>query len=268
MRALSLAALTVLEASALDAIGIAARCGYSHVGLRAVAATPAEPQPAMLADPAAAAAIRAELQARGIGVLDVEIVRLTERMDWDLLARLVAFAQSVGAGRMLVADNDSDPMRSRDNLARLAELAVAAGVVACLEAMPWTCAPDLNAARERVEGIANAALLVDAFHLVRSGGSPAALVAGEPAISYLQLCDIVGPVPPMADIIVEARSDRLFPGEGEVDLVTLLRKFPGLPVSVEVPADRLRLTGVGPEVRARMAREAALRVLGEADGDT
>jgi sugar phosphate isomerase/epimerase len=55
--------------------------------------------------------------------------------------------------------------------------------------------------------------------------------------NYLQLCDAPAERPgDMQEIIRQARSDRLFPGEGELDLENLLRVLPaGLPISVEVP---------------------------------
>lgn len=254
---LSLAALTVLEAGPIEMVRIARACGYSHVGLRPVAATAAEPHVPVLTDAPAKRELARVLAGEGIGVLDCEIVRLVPEMDWDLVRSVIDFAAQFGAARLLLADNDPQPERSKAALAQLAELARPAGVAACLEFMPWTCAPNLAAARERIGGIANAALLVDAFHLARSGGAVADLDPGEAAVSYLQLCDIAGPIPPLDEILREARSDRLFPGDGEVDLVGLLRRFPGLPISLEVPVDRLR----GARERARMALMGARKVL-------
>jgi len=265
-RPLSLAALTVLEAGPVETIRIAAATGYSHVGLRPVAATPTEKHWPMLRDKTLADAIRAALAEGNIGVLDVEILRLTPQIDWDEVQATVDFAQSLGAARVLVADNDPDPARSRDSLAHMGAVAAAAGVTIALEFMPWTHAPNLATARERAQGLEGVALLVDAFHLVRSGGKAEDVAQGDPLISYLQLCDIAGPIPPMETILQEARADRLFPGEGEVDLVTLLRRLPDLPISLEVPADRLRLAGVSAQERAALAIAATRRVLEQADG--
>ena len=194
-------------------------------------------------------------------MLDCEIVRLLPETDWELMQRTIDFAADFGAHRLLVADNDPDASRSAASLARLAGMAAAHEVAACLEFMPWTCAPDLTAARRRIAGIDGAALLIDAFHLARSGGSPADLLASD-RVSYLQLCDIGGPIPAMDEILREARSDRLFPGEGEIDLAGLLARLPHCPVSLEVPADRLRDAGVAAEQRARLAIAAARRVMG------
>ncbi|NOW47648.1 sugar phosphate isomerase/epimerase [Novosphingobium sp. SG751A] len=263
-RAISLAALTVLEAGPVETIRIAAACGYTHVGLRPVAATPTERHWPMMADAALAGEIRAALDGEGVGVLDVEILRLTDVIDWDQVRATADYAAAVGAQRILVADNDPDAGRSRDNLARMGEIADGAGAVVALEFMPWTHAPNLAAARARTQDLRGVAMLIDAFHLVRSGGRVDELVAGDPAISYLQLCDIAGPTPDMDAILTEARADRLFPGEGDVDLAGILQRYPTLPISLEIPADRLRLQGVGPRERAALAITAMRRVLEKA----
>ncbi|MEO0316384.1 MAG: hypothetical protein RL404_61, partial [Pseudomonadota bacterium] len=201
-----------------------------------------------------------------IEVLDCEIVRLTDKIDWDHMACVVAFAAEFGAARLLVADNDPDPSRSADSLARLVDLGRAHGVTPCLEFMPWTYAPNLSAARTRISGIEGAALLIDAFHLARSGGTPDDL-RGEDRVSYLQLCDIAGPIPLMDAILNEARAERLFPGEGEIPLVALLRRLPRLPLSLEVPANRLRDVGVSAEDRARRAIAATRRLMSSEPAD-
>lgn len=244
-------------------VRIARACGYSHVGLRPVAATATEAHVPILDHPANRRELLSALDGEGISVLDCEIVRLTDTIDWDAMDRVLDFCAEFSASRLLVADNDSDHQRSRDSLARLATMGASRKVLACLEFMPWTSAPNLAAARQRVSGIANAALLIDAFHLNRSGGSPEDIGPGDP-VSYLQLCDIAGPVPDPDEILREARADRLFPGQGDVDLAELLVRTRDVPLSLEVPADRLRDAGVSAERRARMAIEAAMALLGRA----
>ncbi len=257
----SLAALTVLEVSPLEAARIAARCGYTHIGLRPVAATPTEPHFPVLIDRSLSDELAKVLAGEGIGVLDVEIVRLVPQIDWGELERVLEFAARFGAPRLLVADNDPDSARSHASLAQLADRSAAFGVTPHLEFMPWTCAPNLASARARIAGIANCRLLIDAFHLARSGGSPDDLVPGDPAIGYLQLCDIAGPIPAMNEILREARSDRLFPGEGEIELAELLQLLPGLPIALEIP-NALS----DPASRARKAIEATRTLLAQVNG--
>jgi len=72
-------------------------------------------------------------------------------------------------------------------------------------------------------------------------------------LRYLQLCDALPGVPAdMQEIIRQARSDRLFPGEGGLDLRGLLRALPAdLPISLEIPMAR----PMPPYERARTALE-------------
>jgi sugar phosphate isomerase/epimerase len=58
-----------------------------------------------------------------------------------------------------------------------------------------------------------------------------------------------------------ARYERMFPGEGGIDLVSLARAMPAdIPVSIEVPTASLAKT-LNVEARARRALEGAKRVL-------
>jgi sugar phosphate isomerase/epimerase len=62
----------------------------------------------------------------------------------------------------------------------------------------------------------------------------------------------------MQEIIRQARSDRLMPGEGGLDLLALLRALPEhLPLSLEIPY----ATPMPPLERARRAYQSTLRVL-------
>lgn len=77
MRTLSLAALTLLDVPPPEQVRIAARTGFTHVGLRLLPATPADPDYDMLGDTPAVRATLSALMETGIRVSDVEIVRLT-----------------------------------------------------------------------------------------------------------------------------------------------------------------------------------------------
>jgi hypothetical protein len=113
---------------------------------------------------------------------------------------------------------------------RSADLAGRYGpALAGLEIMPWTDAMDLTQAARIVErsgrAPTHAALLVDPFHFSRSRQAARGIAAIPPSrLHYLQLCDAPPALPPTKDaIIAEARAERLFPGEGGIDLVGLLR---------------------------------------------
>jgi sugar phosphate isomerase/epimerase len=89
----------------------------------------------------------------------------------------------------------------------------------------------------RQAAVPGAGVLVDALHLWRSGGTVAdlATLKGE-ELAYIQLCDARATPPRLKDLRAEARGDRFYPGDGGLDLASLLAALPaGLPLSVEAP---------------------------------
>jgi sugar phosphate isomerase/epimerase len=73
-------------------------------------------------------------------------------------------------------------------------------------------------------------------------------------MNYAQICDAPGEIPTTVEgLIHTARCERLLPGDGGIDLVSLFAALPsGLPVSVEVPNEK-QAPAVGPLEWARQA---------------
>ena len=264
-RALSLAALTVLELDPAARVRCAAEAGYSHVSLRLIAATPDEPQHDLLHEGPARRALLQALADTALPVLDVEILRLEPHTRVADFEPVLAMAALVGARHLLVAGNDPEPDRLLQRYGQLCEQAAAHGLTADLEFMPWTDVPDLPAAVQLVRQVNHAAagVLVDAFHFSRSHSRLDDLAAvPREWLHFMQLCDVPAAVPPTLDAIrTEARTARCFPGEGELDLPALLRALPaGLPISLEVPTGPPALAGPALQ-RAQRAMAGARALL-------
>lgn len=267
---ISLAFLTAFDVGPVEAVRIAAATGYQMVGLRILpAAANGEPDYPLLTDDRLLAKLRAVMADTGVSVGDVEIVRLKPETDWDLLARFVERCQALEARHVLVAGDDPELSRLADGFGRFCDLAAPAGLTADLEFMPWTAVPDLATARAVVEaaGRPNGGVLIDALHFDRSTtglGDVAALPAAR--VNYVQFCD--GPVPydPSDEGLIHiARNERLFPGEGGVDLTGLARTIPeGVTISVEVPHRALarKIDAHGRAAMAIAATRAILRAAG------
>lgn len=136
------------------------------------------------------------------------------------------------------------------------------GLLVAVESFPWS-ALTLPAAIEilRRAGAPNAGLLVDVWHFYNGGGSPKDLVDLPGAgVASMQLND--GPLV-HEDFLTHARDRRELPGEGELDVVGLIRAvrrsgFTG-PFCVEANTPTLRALPVGEA--ARRAADAAFGVL-------
>ena len=264
-RPLSLAALTVLELTPPEMVSCAADAGYSHVGIRLLPATPTEPQYDLVGDTPLLREVERRLADTGIRVLDVEIFRLKPETRVADYEAAIATAARLGARELLVAGNDPDEARLIDSFAAFCALADRYGLGAGLEFMPWTDAKDLMQAARIVErcGSNNASVLIDPFHLSRSRSRIEDIATIPPSrLHFMQFCDVPAAIPPTMDaILAEARAERLFPGEGGVDLLGLLRAVPrDVPLSLEVPTHTLARS-VGATERARRALAATQRVL-------
>jgi hypothetical protein len=143
-RIFSLASLTVLELSPPEMVDVAARAGYSHVGLRLVPATPEEHHFPLVADGDLRRQTLRRLRDTGIAVLDVEILRLKPDTVVADFEKVLAVGAEFGATELLVAGNDVDEQRLTDNFAALCDLAAPYGLHPHLEFMPWTDACNLS----------------------------------------------------------------------------------------------------------------------------
>ena len=268
-RPISLAALTVLELTPPDRVTCAAEAGFSHVGIRLIPATPAEPQYDLVGDTPLVREIEARLADTHVDVLDVEIFRLkpeTRVVDYE---GAIATAARLGAKCLLVAGNDPDEARLIERFGAFCDLAGRYAVGASLEFMPWTDAKDLAQGARIVEAAnrANGGVLIDPFHLSRSRSSIEEITSVPvKRLHFMQFCDVPAAIPPtMDEILAEARAERLFPGEGALDLVGLLRAVPrDLPLSVEVPTHTLART-MSASDRARRALASTRAVLERLD---
>ena len=271
-RPISLAALTVLELTPPEMVDCAAEAGFSHVGIRLLPATPTEPQYDIVGDTPLLREVERRLADTGVKVLDVEIFRLKPDTRVSDYEAAIATAARLGASELLIAGNDPDEARLIDSFAAFCDLAGSYGLGADLEFMPWTDANDVTQAARIIErtGRDNAGLLIDPFHLSRSRSRIEDIATVPPSrIHFMQFCDVPAAIPPTMDaILAEARAERLFPGEGGVDLLGLLRAVPrDRPLSLEVPTLTLAKT-VGATERARRALAATKRVLAQLDNES
>jgi sugar phosphate isomerase/epimerase len=269
-RSYSLSFLTVADLAPADAIRVAARAGYDKVGLRLLpAATSGEAPYPILSDPKVLADAQAAIAETGIGISDVEIVRLNPHTRVDEFLPFLDCAAALGASKILVAGDDADHARLTQTFGKFAELAGRYGMTADLEFMPWTGVRNAVQANAIVQAAAEPAggVLPDALHWDRTGGRVEDLTAiPREKIHYIQLCD--GPVAydqSDAGLISIARGGRLMPGDGGIDLVAFLKALPNdVPISVEIASLEL-MQQMPADERARKALRKAKAVVATLD---
>jgi sugar phosphate isomerase/epimerase len=239
---LGLAHFTVLEVPPLDLISLAARIGYASVGLRLHPAFPGAPYYTIPTGSSAMREMKERMQGEGVSVYDIEFVIVDPDFAAERLRAILESAGELGAQRLSVCGDDPDRGRLEANFAELCDLAGGFSMGVDLECMAWRQVSSFPEAVRVVEaaGRPNGGALVDALHLARTGGSPGDLKAVPPQrIRSVQLCDAPATRPASTEAIIEeARSKRLPPGDGDLQLRELLAVLPDdVCLSVEVPMD-------------------------------
>ena len=258
-RQYSLSFLTVADVSPVEAVKIAAECGYAQVGLRLLPAAPNEAEYPILTDKNLIKETQAALADSGVKVADVEIIRLSPDFDGSQYLQFLEVAQQLGAKHILIAGNDSEQNRLIENYASFCELSKKYNLTCDLEFMPWTAVKNLAQAQAIVEqsGQSNAAILIDSLHFDRSDSTieqVKALSASQ--MNYVQLCDGLAKYDPSDEGLIQiARNNRLVPGQGDIDLLGLLAALPeNITLAAEVP--NLQLAKLPALERARINLQA------------
>ncbi|WP_130804780.1 sugar phosphate isomerase/epimerase family protein [Acinetobacter ihumii] len=239
-REYSLSFLSVADVSPVNAVKIAAECGYAAVGLRLLPAAPHEADYPILTDASLIKETQAALKDTGVKVADVEIIRITPEFEAKKYLQFLEVAQQLGAKHILIAGNDPEQARLIQNFAQFCELSQRYGLSCDLEFMPWTNVKNLSQAQQIVEASEqdNAAILIDSLHFDRSDSTLEQVKALDPKrINYVQLCDGLAHYDSSdAGLIKIARSNRLVPGQGEIDLIGLIAALPAnMTLAAEVP---------------------------------
>lgn len=261
----SVAHLTALSLAPPELIRAAARTGYQTVGLRMIQVTPTSPGYPLMTNAPMLKDTKAAIAETGVGVFDIEFVRITPDIDIAALEPFIATGAELGARQVIAAPYDPDLSRLTASLAALCDLSARYGLGAVLEFFPWTNVNGVLEAAAIVEatGRANAGILVDTLHLDRCGNTPDQLDSIAPSrLPFVHICDVEPGRPDTTEgLLHHARAERLPPGEGVLDIRGVLRHMPaGIPIALEVPMEALT-RAIGPEGVMRRAREAAERLL-------
>lgn len=238
-RRLSLAHLTAIDLPPPELIRTAADVGFDDVGLRLIRVTETSPGYPLMDDPAMMRATRAALRDTGIGVHDIEFVKIEPDTDIPSLDRFLDAGAELGAKEVITAPYDADLSRLADRLAALDERAVSYGLGVVLEFFPWTVVPTLEAALDVVAAAGpRIGILPDSLHFDRSSSRIETLAALPPErLRFAHLCDAtVHPPYSNDDLLHAGRAERLPPGLGGIDLAAFVRAMPpNLPLAIEVP---------------------------------
>jgi sugar phosphate isomerase/epimerase len=268
-RQFALAPLTLIELTPPEFVSAAANAGYDAVGLRLSPFRAGEARHPMLLvngqKPPMLRETERRMRGSGVQLLDIEVMLLTPERDVREFAPVFEVGALLGAKHALTLIDIEDAEQAAAQFAQLCEVSAPFGVNCALEFAAWLGVGTVHAARAVVAsaGQPNGGVMLDPFHLFRSGGSVADIASLDPDwLRYAQFCDAPAQAPAsFAAISEEARFERLPPGEGGLPLREFLQALPAnIPLGLEVPMRRLSENVNGVE-RARRALVAARRVV-------
>lgn len=234
---LSLAHLSELDVPPLRLVELAAKAGFASIGLRTSPASPGGVE-YPLRTGAEQAEMRQRLSDNGVTIAEVEMVPLTAALRAADYKPMMEVGAALGATRLTVGGGDTEDFSIiAEKLAAMADLAQGYGLAVDLEFMPFRPVKTLSDALEVVKRAnhPNAHILIDVLHVFRSSSDIQLFKAIDPKLlGPVQLCDAPAKAP--GDLVAEARTRRLLPGHGELNLESLLTSLPdGLAYGIEVP---------------------------------
>jgi sugar phosphate isomerase/epimerase len=241
-----------------DTLAAAAQGGFNSVGLRVTGRRVEDAFPDLVGSNSQVAALRQFAVESGMRISSVAGYGFFPDIGLEHHERVLETAAELGCKLMLLNVYYHDQSAFVDALAPLGECAARYGVRIALEFMPFSGLRTIHDAEKAIDlaQCGNIGHVIDALHLMRSGGTPADVLRVDPTRIFLgQLCDAkLKQLQPSDDeLAAEARLYREYPGEGDAPLYDLLTALPNnLEIEVEVPrsdfgsmsfGDRARKTG-------------------------
>lgn len=262
MTSLSLHHLVALDLSPAELVKLAGELGCDHVCLITQAPADATRLPAVGDEDVEG--LRRLMDESGLTAHSVTSFPLLPDTDIGAYRAGLARGARLGATRANARVLDPDSGRAAETFAAFGALCGEFGILPCIEFYGFEDRAALSRAAGTIRAAGCGALTLDSLHVARTGTAWDELQALDPAlIGYVQLCD--GPLAATAeDYAREGPYDRLAPGDGELPLRDFLSLIPSsLPLSLEVPCQRLREAGYGPTEAAKYIVERTRAFLGE-----
>src|SRR5947209_1795993 len=238
----SLAHLTALGSPPPDLIYIAAEAGYDFVSPRLIM-TGTQNESGFSYDLSRnSALLRQTEQALAQTVLpihDIELARVTDDLDPTALIPTFEIAARLGVQNVLSSVWTANRDVAIERFAELCDVADSFGMKVVLEFVTWANVADLRQALDVVQSAKrlNARLVVDLLHAHRSHVTPDELAAvPSDLFSFVHLCDAPSTIPTDSEgLIHTGRAERLYVGEGRIDILGYLNALPNVPYSIEIP---------------------------------
>lgn len=236
----SISHLTLLKLSPPELIYVADQAGYECVSLRTICMKLGnEPDYSLADNPALFNETKRALQQTNVKLLDIELARIHDEMDLAHYEREIAAAASLGAKHVISSVWTENKAFAVEQCNRLCEIAAQYHMTVELEAVPISTVKTIAEIQQILEQVnyPNKGLLVDVHHFHRSR-EPISLLEQLPRewIHFIHLCDAQLEIPTTDEEMRRIlREERLYIGEGGIDIQAIVDALPNVPMSIETP---------------------------------
>jgi sugar phosphate isomerase/epimerase len=247
---------------------IASRSGYDYVSFRFIPlGTPGEPS-YLPEDKLLVRRTKAALAETGVQLLDLELARILTDKDPKTYVPAMEVAAELGARHVISSAWTSDRTDRNfviDRYSEICDLAKPFGLTVDLEFPSFSRLTNLQEAADivRAANRPNGGIMVDTLYIHFSRVKLEELDALPREWFHLaHICDApAGEIPITREGLVHiARDERLYLGEGCIDIAAILARMPPIPYSIELPHAQ-RVKEVGYEEHARRCLQAAKQYL-------
>ncbi|RAS91112.1 AP endonuclease [Priestia endophytica] len=257
----SLAHLTTLGCTPPEMTYLAARAGYDFVSLRPIyMGLPGEPNYALAENKQMMRETKDALIETGVNLLDIELARICDDVDPKEYVPAMEVAAELGGRHVLSSIWTNDRNLYMERFIELCELAKPFGLTIELEYVPIASVTNLAETLDvlRAANQENAGLMIDIHHFHRAGDKIEDLDAvPREWFRFLHLCDAPAKIPASKEEMIKIlREERLYIGEGCIDIASIVERIPEIPYSIELPHNK-RAQELGYEEHARRCLQTA-----------
>jgi sugar phosphate isomerase/epimerase len=245
---------------------LAARTGYDCVSLRLIPlGLPGEPRYELGTDKAMLKRTKAALTETGLKLLDIEVARILDGVKPRSYLPAMEAAAELGGRHVLTSAWTSNRSQVIEDFSELCDLAQPLGLTVDFEFVAFAAFATLAAVRDvvREANRDNGGVMIDTLHF-RLADTALDALSQIPSgnFHFAQICDARTQAFMTHDRkLAIAREERLYLGEGNIDVAAILGRMPLVPCSLEVP-NLERVKSLGYEEHARLCLASAKDYLG------
>lgn len=240
----SLAQLTVLNTSPLEITKMAYECGYDYVSLRQIYMNlKEEVRYELLNDNKMLKELEKFLSSSSIKILDVELARIYEGVDVREYERVFELSQRLKVRHILSSIWCDDEIFYTEKFDEMCEIAKKYDLTIDLEYVPIAGVKNLSQAINVLEKVhsTNAGIMIDTHHFQRAKDSVQELrKIDKKYFHFAHICDATFQIPNDEEELKRImRSERLYLGQGGIDIKSILSAMPAIPYSIELPNKKI-----------------------------